>query len=339
MSSTFRYPHLLTYYRIPARPVPAAVAIVPSPPPYPLLPLIVPPPARYFTWSLRYPHPCLDPPPRRSFRTVAAVATAIVAVVIACVPAHRPSRPHCVPPHSRNTFLRTFSLSSPRPTLTYNLVDSLICKMHLEDGNSWVYTNKEHGMSATASRGLNLLWDTDLGLSHVDKYTYSSEEYIKAGVLGATGILNSGVRTEVDVAKGLIDKDVDNKSVPLKTSAIMDLGLAYAGSHREYLLQHLIPRVSDTSMGSTSLVTLAKVERSDTGLDEKWARYMVLGLRLLYLALQDASDTPIEHPISKTAQIVEACAFASTGNVLKVQAMLHHCDEHICHYNNFCNLW
>ncbi|KAJ7024485.1 hypothetical protein C8F04DRAFT_155102 [Mycena alexandri] len=38
----------------------------------------------------------------------------------------------------------------------------------------------------------------------------------------------------------------------------------------------------------------------------------------------------IEHPISKTAQIiVEACAFAGTGNVLKVQAMLHHCDEHI----------
>lgn len=26
---------------------------------------------------------------------------------------------------------------------------------------------------------------------------------------------------------------------------------------------------------------------------------------------------------------MEACAFAGTGNVLKVQAMLHHCDEHI----------
>jgi 26S proteasome regulatory subunit N1 len=54
------------------------------------------------------------------------------------------------------------------------------------------------------------------------------------------------------------------------------------------------------------------------------------------LGLQDASDATIEtlkaidHPISKTAQImVEACSFAGTGNVLKVQAMLHHCDEHI----------
>ncbi|KAJ7336346.1 armadillo-type protein [Mycena albidolilacea] len=231
-----------------------------------------------------------------------------------------------------------------------------------EEGNSWVYKNKEHGMmSATASLGLSLLWDTDLGLSHVDKYTYSSEEYIKAGALLATGILNSGVRTEADVAKGLIGEYVDNKSVPLKTSAIMGLGLAYAGSHREDLLQLLIPHISDdgVTMEIASLATLAlgfifvgsengeitgtilqtlmeKAERGDTGLDEKWARYMALGLGLLYLGLQDASDTTIEtlkaieHPISKTAQIVvEACAFAGTGNVLKVQAMLHHCDEHI----------
>lgn len=67
-----------------------------------------------------------------------------------------------------------------------------------EEGNSWVYKNKDHGqtifftrfqtlthcvtvgmMSAAASLGLSLLWDTDMGLSHVDKYTYSSEEYIK----------------------------------------------------------------------------------------------------------------------------------------------------------------
>jgi hypothetical protein len=34
-------------------------------------------------------------------------------------------------------------------------------------------------MSAAASLGLSLLWDTDLGLSHIDKYTYSAEEHIK----------------------------------------------------------------------------------------------------------------------------------------------------------------
>ena len=37
-------------------------------------------------------------------------------------------------------------------------------------------------LSAAASLGLSLLWDTEIGLSHVDKYTYSSEEYIKARI-------------------------------------------------------------------------------------------------------------------------------------------------------------
>ena len=92
-------------------------------------------------------------------------------------------------------------------------------------------------MSATASLGLSLLWDTDVGLSHVDKYTYSSEEHIKvclcvsgflsplilkkAGALLATGILNSGVRTEADAALALLGDYVGNKSLLLKTSSIV----------------------------------------------------------------------------------------------------------------------
>ncbi|KAF7290615.1 26S proteasome regulatory subunit RPN1 [Mycena indigotica] len=247
-----------------------------------------------------------------------------------------------------------------------------------EEGNSWVYKNKEHGalcnlqaslfqlvpgmLSAAASLqvgvSLRVLWDTEVGFSHIDKYTYSSEEYIKAGALLATGILSSGVRTEADVAKGLIGEYVDNKSVPLQTSATVGLGLAYAGAHRQDLLELLPPQISDdVSMEIAGLAALAlgfifvssqngeitgtilqvfklmeKAEQNDVSLDEKWA----LGLGLLYLGLQDALDTTIEtlkaieHPIAKTAQVtVEGCAFAGTGNVLKIQAMLQHCDEHI----------
>jgi 26S proteasome regulatory subunit N1 len=37
-------------------------------------------------------------------------------------------------------------------------------KLLMEDGNKWLYKNKEHGMlSATASIGLVLLWDVDGG--------------------------------------------------------------------------------------------------------------------------------------------------------------------------------
>jgi 26S proteasome regulatory subunit N1 len=57
---------------------------------------------------------------------------------------------------------------------------------------------------------------------------------------------------------------------------------------------------------------------------------------LIGLQDSDAKDATIEtlkaigHPICKTAQIlVDICSFAGSGNVLKVQTMLHHCDEHI----------
>ncbi|KAF7335794.1 26S proteasome regulatory subunit RPN1 [Mycena venus] len=120
----------------------------------------------------------------------------------------------------------------------------------------------------------------------------------------------------------------------------MRLDLAYVGSPPESgdtrARVHLVGSENGEITGMILQTLMEKAERGDTGLDEKWARYMALGLGLLYLGLQDASDTTIEtlkaieHPISKTAQIVvEACAFAGTGNVLKVQAMLHHCDEHI----------
>jgi len=39
---------------------------------------------------------------------------------------------------------------------------------------------------------------TDVGLSHVDKYTYSFEGHIKAGALFATGLLNTGNPTNSD---------------------------------------------------------------------------------------------------------------------------------------------
>ncbi|KAF7299885.1 26S proteasome regulatory subunit RPN1 [Mycena chlorophos] len=187
-----------------------------------------------------------------------------------------------------------------------------------EEGNSWVYKNKDHGMmSAAASLGVSLLWDTDVGLSHID----------------------NGIRTEADLAKGLIAEYVDNKSNLLELlipHISDDVTMEIAGLAALSLGFIFVSSENGEITGTILQVLMEKAERADKSLDEKWARFMALGLGLLYLGLQDASDTTIEtlkaidHPIAKTAQvIVEACAFAGTGNVLKIQAMLHYCDEHI----------
>jgi 26S proteasome regulatory subunit N1 len=228
-----------------------------------------------------------------------------------------------------------------------------------EEGNSWIYKNKDHGMmSASASLGMSLLWDTEIGLSHIDRYTYSTDENIKAGALMAYGILHSGVRTEMDAALALLTEHVESSSTSLKISAIVGLGLAYAGSYREdivpLLLQHVADETTSMEVASMSALSLGFIfvgsahgeitptilqtmmEREPAQLDEKWARFMSLGLALLFLGQQDASDATIEtlkaieHPIAKQAQVfVDMCSFAGTGNVLKIQTMLHHCTEHL----------
>lgn len=98
----------------------------------------------------------------------------------------------------------TANIDSARANLAGTFVNAFVnagfgndkLLVEADEGNSWIYKNKDHGkqffrwvefsdslsigmLSATASLGLSLLWDTDIGLSHVDKYTYSSEENIK----------------------------------------------------------------------------------------------------------------------------------------------------------------
>ncbi|WFD33153.1 proteasome regulatory particle base subunit [Malassezia sp. CBS 17886] len=226
------------------------------------------------------------------------------------------------------------------------------------EGDSYVYKTKDHGMfSAAASTGLSTLWDTELGLSHIDKYTYSSDENVKAGALLAYGLLHSGVRTEMDAPLALLSEHVESKSLPLQVAAIVGLGLAYAGAQREDVMALLLPLVQDetTPMQVAALAALAlgfvfvgsahgeivpsilqtMMERDPAQLDDKWARFLALGLALLFLGQQDQSDATIEtlkaidHPASREVQIlVDACSYAGTGNVLKIQTLLHYCAEH-----------
>ena len=111
-------------------------------------------------------------------------------------------------------------------------------------------------MSATASIGLVLLWDVDGGLTQIDKYLYSPEDYIKAGALLACGIVNTGVRNDCDPALALLSDYVDHSSPVMTIGAIFGLGLAYAGSNREDLVELLLPVFTGMGLFYKTLILL-----------------------------------------------------------------------------------
>jgi len=267
----------------------------------------------------------------------------------------------------RPGFSGTANVESARQNLASSFVNAFVNAGYgkdklmtgTEDSNSWINKNKEHGMmSATASLGMILLWDVEIGLAQIDRYLYSSEEYIKAGAILAIGILNSGVRNESDPALALLTDFMENSSSTLRIAAIVGLGLAYAGSARDEIADLLLPLVSDLSLSMeisslaslslgmvfvgtcngdiSSIILQTMMERDASQLKDTWSRFMGLGLALLYLGKQDKSEVPIEtlkaieHPIGKqTETLVDILSYAGTGNVLKVQKMLHLCSDHL----------
>jgi 26S proteasome regulatory subunit N1 len=227
---------------------------------------------------------------------------------------------------------------------------------------SWVWKTKEEGMlSTTASLGMLMLWDVEEGLDKVDPFTHVDDDMVKAGAMLATGIFNSGVRMDSDPAYALLgDEDnINHKNKNIRLASIMGLGLAYAGSNKPDLIELLLPLVSDTdldmqlsAMAALSLglicvgsangevtdaivTTLMDEERANQLMD-KWTRFMALGLALLFFGQQEEVDVILEtlkaldHPMAKSASVLtEVCAWAGTGAVLKIQQLLHLCNEHI----------
>lgn len=107
--------------------------------------------------------------------------------------------------------------------------------------------------------------------------------------------------------------------------AALSLGLCFVGSSN-----------GDISLAILQVFMERVDANEDSQLKDKWGRFLALGLALLFVGRQEEADTTLEtlkaiaHPIAKhTAVLVDACAYAGTGNVLKFQSMLHLCHDHL----------
>ncbi|KAF9621451.1 hypothetical protein IFM89_021523 [Coptis chinensis] len=148
-----------------------------------------------------------------------------------------------------------------------------------------------------ASLGMIFLWDVDSCLAQIDKYFHSNDNHIIAGALLGVGIVNN----DCDPALALLADYIDREDSTIRIGAIMGLGLAYAGSQneiRKYLWDW--DWVLRTPGPRTRVEATAEVSKT---FNEKIRKYCDMTLL--------------------------SCAYARTGNVLKVQNLLGHCAQHL----------
>uniref|UniRef100_A0A7S3DF00 26S proteasome non-ATPase regulatory subunit 2 n=1 Tax=Palpitomonas bilix TaxID=652834 RepID=A0A7S3DF00_9EUKA len=231
----------------------------------------------------------------------------------------------------------------------------------------WLYKNKDHGMlAASASLGSLLLWDVDGGLSEIDKLLYSDKDLIKAGALLATGIINLSVRSDNDPALALLSEYVEDvkKGGEVQKCAVIGLGMAYAGSSREDVIEILAEFLESEVETKNKKVSMeifcwavlsiglvccgsgdnelankmatSILSRSEEDWKQTTLRYAFTGLALIFTGRQEkAAEIVAMLRESKRdmceygAVTVDACAYAGTGNVLKMQEFQSICGEHL----------
>ncbi|XP_076667953.1 26S proteasome non-ATPase regulatory subunit 2 [Andrena cerasifolii] len=261
-----------------------------------------------------------------------------------------------------NTLRRT-DHDSARANLASSFVSGFVHagfgqdKLMANTEDCWVYKNKDRGMlSTTASLGLIHMWDVDGGLVPIDKYLYTSEDFIKSGALLAIGLVNCGVRNECDPALALLSDYVLSDSRTLRIGAVLGLGLAYAGSRRtdvtELLAGVLADNKSTMEVASLSAIAIGLInvgscdpdlssmllqrllEFTPGELSSIYSRFLPLSLGMIYMGCRDAIDAPsaalevLPDPYKLSSQtMLQVCAYAGTGDVLIVQELLRICSE------------
>lgn len=230
--------------------------------------------------------------------------------------------------------------------------------MQREGKEPWIHSVKDAGiMAATASLGLIFLWDFHGCSSAISDYLDMKDGWAKAGALLGIGLSNSGVWSELDPAKAILEDNLESSEECVKKGAIVGLGLAYAGTAREEFLETITPHLNDTEnsnvLGVNSALSLALIHvgkcneevvnsiltsmmcRSEAQLNESISKMYGIALGLCYLGRQSLCEPAletlksIEHPVARFSEVIlEACAYIGSGNVLKIQQFLQKCTTH-----------
>lgn len=214
---------------------------------------------------------------------------------------------------------------------------------------------EESQIAAVAGIGLLCPWNPATITDHLMTYLDNEGKWIKAGASLGVGICSAGINDDNHIAFGLLCDHLSEKSDAIvRECSILGLGMAEAGKSSQDLQDVLVSRVVDTdlslkessysalSLGLTFVgqcngevaeaIVQTLMERDEAQLNEHFAKFFGVGLALLFMGQQNKCEATlealqlIEHPIRKFIEVmVISSAYAGTGNVLKVQNLMHEC--------------
>lgn len=232
-------------------------------------------------------------------------------------------------------------------------------KLMTTDANAWLGQNRNHGiLAAVASLGMIHMWDMESGSSELDKYMSKDNEHQRAGGILGMGILMSGIRSEFDPVWSTVQEHVNDSRPLVKNCAALSLAMAYAGSSRPDIVEHLRPTIEDPT---TSIEVLAHYSIAlgllcvgsgdpeiafpllalydqdiETLRASPYTKLVAVGIGLLFLGKTEEAEvitqtlSALADEIGKhAATVVDVFSRANSGSTEDVQKFLHLCNEHL----------
>jgi len=226
-----------------------------------------------------------------------------------------------------------------------------------KQGN-WIWKNKDAGMlAASASLGLINFWSPD-AVNKLEPYSTSDNAYVKAGAFLGQGLSCAGY--DENVILELLKPQLENNDPNIRVATILGLGFAHCGKESEECKEELEGHLSAEQppivraataialgmiyVGSQNDEIMVQIFQLLEELDEEeletnsFSLFYALCLGLLYFQSEEEYETcleiiaVVEEKAPKLHQtiivMVEACAFAGTGNVLQIQKLLNVCGYH-----------
>jgi len=227
--------------------------------------------------------------------------------------------------------------------------------------NNWLNKNKDEGLiSLIGGLGLVNIWDSLEGPGHLYDCIGNGEKdpMKRAGRNIGLGISLTGIHDDNNTAVAILLEELADKNLNVKISSLFGLGIAAAGSQNDELMQPILDVFQDFSYGfelsafcslcygliyigsanedvfnEIFSILMSRTDGNKKIFESPFFVIYALGIGLLCLSKQKDTDLMIEtlttlDMFPKEMKdylkiLLTAFAYAGTGNVSKVQELMH----------------